>query len=170
VYRDKSYFGVEPRGYNVTMRLAVRCHPLGIGTGSGTGDQQEESPDRTGLRRRQAGVRRGPRSGDDGAPGAREDGFRLRVLQPSSAEYLGGGAVAWFSRSSAGEGMNAGGGLVVWGWKGVYGGLWGGFTDVWEESKPGFVGGLRLFHPQPGVDLDLIRENKVNRNPPEKSF
>jgi IS5 family transposase len=31
VYRDKGYFGVEPRGYNATMRRAVRGHPLGIG-------------------------------------------------------------------------------------------------------------------------------------------
>jgi len=30
VYRDKGYFGVEPRGYDGTMRRAVRGHPLGI--------------------------------------------------------------------------------------------------------------------------------------------
>jgi len=30
VYRDKGYFGVEPRGYDATMRRATRGHPLGI--------------------------------------------------------------------------------------------------------------------------------------------
>jgi len=30
VYRDKGYFGVEPKGYNATMRRGVRGHPLGI--------------------------------------------------------------------------------------------------------------------------------------------
>ena len=30
VYRDRGYFGVEPRGYDGTMRRAVRGHPLGI--------------------------------------------------------------------------------------------------------------------------------------------
>ena len=30
VYRDKGYFGVQPRGYNATMRRGVRGRPLGI--------------------------------------------------------------------------------------------------------------------------------------------
>jgi len=30
VYRDKGYFGVEPRGWDATMRRGVRGHPLGI--------------------------------------------------------------------------------------------------------------------------------------------
>jgi len=30
VYRDKGYFGVEPRGWDATMRRASRGHPLGI--------------------------------------------------------------------------------------------------------------------------------------------
>ena len=30
VYRDKGYFGVEPRGYDATMRRGTRGHPLGI--------------------------------------------------------------------------------------------------------------------------------------------
>ena len=30
VYRDKGYFGAEPRGYDATMRRGVRGHPLGI--------------------------------------------------------------------------------------------------------------------------------------------
>ena len=30
VYRDKGYFGVEPRGWDATMKRAVRGHPLGI--------------------------------------------------------------------------------------------------------------------------------------------
>jgi IS5 family transposase len=30
VYRDKGYFGVEPRGYSATMRRGVRGRPLGI--------------------------------------------------------------------------------------------------------------------------------------------
>jgi len=30
VYRDKGYFGVEPRGYDATMRRGVREHSLGI--------------------------------------------------------------------------------------------------------------------------------------------
>jgi IS5 family transposase len=30
VYRDKGYFGVEPRGYDATMKRASRGHPLGI--------------------------------------------------------------------------------------------------------------------------------------------
>ena len=30
VYRDRGYFGVEPRGYDATMRRGVRGHPLGI--------------------------------------------------------------------------------------------------------------------------------------------
>ena len=30
VYRDKGYFGVEPRGYDATMKRANRGHPLGI--------------------------------------------------------------------------------------------------------------------------------------------
>jgi IS5 family transposase len=29
VYRDKGYFGVEPRGWDATMRRGVRGHPLG---------------------------------------------------------------------------------------------------------------------------------------------
>jgi IS5 family transposase len=30
VYRDKGYFGVEPRGWDATMRRGVRGHPLGL--------------------------------------------------------------------------------------------------------------------------------------------
>jgi len=30
VYRDKGYFGVEPRGYDATMKRATRGHPLNI--------------------------------------------------------------------------------------------------------------------------------------------
>jgi len=30
VYRDKAFFGVEPRGYYATMKRATRGHPLGI--------------------------------------------------------------------------------------------------------------------------------------------
>ena len=30
VYRDKGYQGVEPRGYNATMRRGARDHPLCI--------------------------------------------------------------------------------------------------------------------------------------------
>ena len=30
VYRDKGYFGVEPRGYSATMRRGTRGHPLSI--------------------------------------------------------------------------------------------------------------------------------------------
>ena len=30
VYRDRGYFGVEPRGYDATMKRASRGHPLGI--------------------------------------------------------------------------------------------------------------------------------------------
>jgi len=30
VYRDKGYFGVEPRGYDATMRRATRGHPLNV--------------------------------------------------------------------------------------------------------------------------------------------
>jgi IS5 family transposase len=30
VYRDRGYFGVEPRGWDATMRRGVRGHPLGI--------------------------------------------------------------------------------------------------------------------------------------------
>jgi len=30
VYRDKGYFGVEPRGYDATMRRATRGHPLSV--------------------------------------------------------------------------------------------------------------------------------------------
>ena len=30
VYRDKGYFGVEPRGFNATMRRATRGHPISI--------------------------------------------------------------------------------------------------------------------------------------------
>jgi len=30
VYRDKGYFGVEPRGWDATMRRGVRGRPLGI--------------------------------------------------------------------------------------------------------------------------------------------
>jgi IS5 family transposase len=30
VYRDKGYFGVEPRGWDATMRRGTRGHPLGI--------------------------------------------------------------------------------------------------------------------------------------------
>ena len=29
-YRDKAFFGVEPRGYDATMRRATRGHPLGM--------------------------------------------------------------------------------------------------------------------------------------------
>jgi len=29
-YRDKAFFGVEPRGYDATMKRATRGHPLGI--------------------------------------------------------------------------------------------------------------------------------------------
>jgi IS5 family transposase len=29
VYRDKGHFGVEPRGFDATMRRGVRGHPLG---------------------------------------------------------------------------------------------------------------------------------------------
>jgi len=29
VYRDKGYFGVEPRGWDATMKRGVRGHPLG---------------------------------------------------------------------------------------------------------------------------------------------
>jgi IS5 family transposase len=30
VYRDKGYFGVQPRGFDATMRRGVRGHPLGL--------------------------------------------------------------------------------------------------------------------------------------------
>jgi IS5 family transposase len=30
VYRDKGYFGVQPRGWDATMRRGVRGHPLGL--------------------------------------------------------------------------------------------------------------------------------------------
>ena len=30
VYRDKGYFGVKPRGYDATMRRAMRGHPFSI--------------------------------------------------------------------------------------------------------------------------------------------
>jgi len=30
VYRDRGYFGVEPRGYDATMRRGVRGHPLSV--------------------------------------------------------------------------------------------------------------------------------------------
>ena len=30
VYRDRGYFGVEPRGYDATMRRATRGHPLSV--------------------------------------------------------------------------------------------------------------------------------------------
>ena len=30
VYRDKGYFGVEPRGWDAAMRRGVRGHPLGL--------------------------------------------------------------------------------------------------------------------------------------------
>jgi IS5 family transposase len=30
VYRDKGYFGVEPRGFNATMRRGARGHPLSV--------------------------------------------------------------------------------------------------------------------------------------------
>jgi len=30
VYRDKGFFGVEPRGYDATMKRATRGHPLRI--------------------------------------------------------------------------------------------------------------------------------------------
>ena len=30
MYRDKGYFGVEPRGYDATMRRATRGHPLSV--------------------------------------------------------------------------------------------------------------------------------------------
>jgi len=30
VYRDKGYFGVQPRGFDATMRRGVRGHPLGV--------------------------------------------------------------------------------------------------------------------------------------------
>jgi IS5 family transposase len=30
VYRDKGYFGVEPRGFDATMRRGVRGHPMGL--------------------------------------------------------------------------------------------------------------------------------------------
>jgi IS5 family transposase len=45
VYRDKGYFGVEPRGWDATMRRGVRAHPLG-------------ESDR--LRNKRIGVRRRP--------------------------------------------------------------------------------------------------------------
>ena len=31
VYRDKGYFGVEPLGFDATMKRGVRNHPIGIG-------------------------------------------------------------------------------------------------------------------------------------------
>jgi IS5 family transposase len=34
VYRDKGYFGVEPMGFDATMRRGVRGHPLGESDGS----------------------------------------------------------------------------------------------------------------------------------------
>jgi IS5 family transposase len=30
VYRDKGYFGVQPRGWDATMRRGVRGHPRGL--------------------------------------------------------------------------------------------------------------------------------------------
>jgi IS5 family transposase len=30
VYRDKGYFGVQPRGWDASMRRGVRGHPLGL--------------------------------------------------------------------------------------------------------------------------------------------
>ena len=30
VYRDRSYFGAEPKGFDVTMQRGVRGHPIGI--------------------------------------------------------------------------------------------------------------------------------------------
>jgi len=44
VYRGKGYFGVEPCGWDATMRLGVRGHPLG--------DADRLRSRRTGLRRR----------------------------------------------------------------------------------------------------------------------
>ena len=30
VYRDRGYFGTEPKGFDVTMQRGVRGHPIGI--------------------------------------------------------------------------------------------------------------------------------------------
>jgi len=96
VYLDKAYFGVETPGVRGGDEAGHPGPPAGHpGSAKEQAHQPEAGARRKAVRRVEACVRRGPRADDDVAPGAREDGFRMRVLQPSSAGYPGGGAVAW---------------------------------------------------------------------------
>ena len=77
VYRDKGYFGVEPRGYDATMRRGVRGHP---GPPQEQEDQQEAGSWGAPVRCDQACVQRGACAVDYGGAGSREDGVFVFLL------------------------------------------------------------------------------------------
>jgi len=95
-YLDKAYFGVEIRGFSAAMRSAVRGRPLDIWDRlRNRRINRKRAPGGEAVCRDQADVRLGARGGDDDEAGAREDGFRVSLLQPGSAGHAGGEVVAW---------------------------------------------------------------------------
>jgi len=67
VYRDKGYFGVEPRGFSATMRWASRGHLLCIWVRMrNTRISGRRAPGGEGFRGLEAGVSRWLCAGDDG--------------------------------------------------------------------------------------------------------
>ena len=96
VYWDKGYFGVEIRGISAAMRSAVRGSSPGyLGQAEEPAYQSEAGAGGETVRRDQADVRLGARSGDDVAQGSCEDVVRVFLLQPGSAGHAGGEVVAW---------------------------------------------------------------------------
>jgi len=68
--------------------------------------QPEEVSWGASVRRDQAGFQRRACAGDDGAPGPREDGFRVSLLQLGAVGYSGGCTVAWAINLLRGIGGN----------------------------------------------------------------
>ena len=94
-YMDKTYFGVDIRGYSAAMR---RRDPGSSAEDTGQAAeqayQQEEGSRGEALRVDQEGFQRGACVGDYCAAGQGEDGFRVFLLQLGSAGLVGGGLTA----------------------------------------------------------------------------
>lgn len=76
-YRDKDYFGVEPRGYDATMRRGVRGHPLGVGEKLRNMRISFKRIRVEGVRCAEARLRLGPRAGVYCREGSGQDGVRV---------------------------------------------------------------------------------------------
>ena len=86
-YRDRGYFGAPCKGYNATMKLATRGHPLNIREKAKSTHKTQKITRRTSIRRNKKHIPLRPHKSHHNTSNTHKKHLHLFLLQPHAIKH-----------------------------------------------------------------------------------